>query len=122
MTETGYLLVEYIDNPRVEMLSETWRQDHHDKCKRINFYKELSRIILSLSQTPLPRIGSWTLDSDGVLQLSNRPLTLRLHQLGNGGILTNMDRNCTYSSTEGYYLDLLSCHDSRIRHQPNSIT
>lgn len=27
----------------------------------------------------------------------------------------------TYTSTDSYYLDILSCHDSRIRHQPNSI-
>lgn len=121
MIETGYLLVEYIEKPGVEMLSETWSQYRHDKSKRLNLFKGLSRIILSLSQTPLPRIGSWTLDSDGVLRLSNRPLTLRLHQLENGGISTNMARNSTYSSTEGYYIDLLSCHDNRIHHQPNSI-
>lgn len=121
MTETGYLLVEYIDKPGVEMLSETWSQDRHDKGKRINFLRALSRILLSLSQTPLPRIGSWTLDTNGFLRLSNRPLTLRLHQLENGGILTNMKRDLTYSAAEGYYLDLLSYHDSRIRHQPNSI-
>ncbi|KAJ5162085.1 hypothetical protein N7492_007477 [Penicillium capsulatum] len=78
--------------------------------------------MLSLSRIPLPRIGSWTLDSDGALRLSNRPLTLRLHQLENGGIPTNVSRNLTYSTADAYYLDLLSCHDSRIRHQPNSIT
>lgn len=122
MTETGYLLLEYVDKLGAKMLSETWSQDRHNKGKRINFFRGLSRIILSLSQTPLPRIGSWTLDTDGVVRLSNRPLTLRLHQLENGGILTNMKRNLTYPAADGYYLDLLSYHDSRIRHQPNSIT
>ncbi|KKK16554.1 hypothetical protein AOCH_004573 [Aspergillus ochraceoroseus] len=82
----------------------------------------LSRIMLSLSRTPLPRIGSWTLDTNGILQLSNRPLTLRLHQLENAGIATNIGRSLTYSTADAYYLDLLSCHDSRIRYQPNSLS
>lgn len=55
------------------------------------------------------------------MQLSNRPLTLRLHQLENAGIPTNIGRDLTYSSTYSYYSDILSCHDSRIRHQSNSI-
>jgi hypothetical protein len=77
--------------------------------------------MLSLSQSRLPCIGSWTLHSNGVLQLSNRPLTLRLHQLENEGIPTNVNRSLTYPTADTYYLDLLSCHDSRIRHQPNSL-
>lgn len=77
--------------------------------------------MLSLSQSRLPCIGSWTLHSNGVLQLSNRPLTLRLHQLENEGIPTNINRSLTYPTADTYYLDLLSCHDSRIRHQPNSL-
>ena len=39
----------------------------------------------------------------------------------NEGIPTNIDRKLTYSATDAYYLDLLSCHDNRIRHQPNSL-
>lgn len=77
--------------------------------------------MLSLSQVPLPRIGSWTIDPTGVLQLSNRPLTLRLHQLENAAIPTTIGRNLTYPSTDSYYLDMLSCHDRRILHQPNSM-
>ncbi|KAJ5641006.1 hypothetical protein N7528_000631 [Penicillium herquei] len=123
---SGYLIMDFIGNSEseepVEMLSETWDQHRDQQEKRENLFKGLSRIILSMSQTPLPRIGSWTLDSNGVLKLSNRPLTLRLHQLENAGIPTNIDRSTTYTGTESYYLDLLSCHDSRIRHQPNSIT
>lgn len=73
--------------------------------------------MLSMSQTPLPHTGSWTLDSDGPLRLSNRPLTLRFHQLKNGGSRTHIGRDLTYSRADSYYLDTLSCHDSRIRHQ-----
>lgn len=77
--------------------------------------------MLSLSRIPLPRIGSWTLDTNGVLQLSNRPLWFVYHQLENGGIPTNIDRTMTYPTADAYYLDLLGCHDSRIRYQPNSL-
>lgn len=122
LVENGYLVMEYIGNSEVQMLSETWDEDRDQPEKRKNLFKGLSHIMLSLSRVPLPRIGSWAMDSSGVLQLSNRPLTLRLHQLENGGIPTNMDRGLTYSMADAYYLDLLSCHDSRIRHQPNSIT
>ena len=114
--------MEHVGNAEVQMLSETWDQDRHHRDKRINLYRGLSQIILSLSQIPLPRIGSWTLNSNGVLQLSNRPLTLQLHQLENGAISTMINRNCTYPTADTYYLDTLTCHDSRILHQPNSLT
>lgn len=76
MLESGYLLMDYVGNSEVQMLSETWEEDHHHRDKRINLFRGLSRIMLSLSQKPLPRIGSWTLDQNGALRLSNRPLTL----------------------------------------------
>ncbi|PYI36229.1 hypothetical protein BP00DRAFT_472418 [Aspergillus indologenus CBS 114.80] len=117
----GYLVMDYIDDPEVHMLSETWNELLHDGVKTTNLYRDMSRIMLSLSQLPLPRIGSWTIDTNGVLQLTNRPLTLRLHQLENAGIPTNMDRSLTYASADSYYHDILSCHDSRLRHQPNSM-
>jgi hypothetical protein len=122
MLESGYLVMDYIGNSDVQMLSETWDEHRHQRDKRMNLFKGLSRIMLSLSRVPLPRIGSWTLDSNGALRLSNRPLTLRLHQLENGGISTNIGRSLTYSAADAYYLDLLSCHDSRIRNQPNSVS
>lgn len=113
--------MEYVGNSEIQILSRTWDTERHDEAKRKNLFRDLSRIMLSLSQNPLPHIGSWTHDSNGVLRLSNRPLTLRYHQLENGGIPTNIDRGMTYPTADTYYLDLLSYHDSRIRHQPNSI-
>jgi hypothetical protein len=121
LLEHGYLVMDYIEGRGVKMLSETWDKFRDFQGRRTNLFRDLSRIMLSVSQTPLPRIGSWTLDSNGILQLANRPLTLRLHQLENERIPTNIDRSLTYSATDAYYLDLLSCHDSRIRHQPNSL-
>lgn len=121
MLEGGYLVLEYMGHSDVQMLSETWDEHRHLRDKRTNLFKELSRIMLSLSRVSLPRIGSWTLDSNGALRLYNRPLTLRLHQLENGGIPTNISRSLAYSTADAYYSDLLSCHDNRIRNQPNSI-
>lgn len=119
--EHGYLLMDFIDEPEVQMLSDTWDKFPHQPDKTANFYRGLSRIMLSLSQSPLPRVGSWTMDTNGILKLTNRPLTLRLHQLENAGIPTNLSRDLTYPSTDSYYLDMLSCHDNRIRYQPNSM-
>ncbi|TAQ85261.1 hypothetical protein B7494_g6423 [Chlorociboria aeruginascens] len=119
--EYGYLVMDYIEDTDAKMLAETWDESRHSQDHRTNLFRDLSRIMLSLSQVPLPRIGSWTLDADGVVQLANRPLTLPLHQAENELIPTNIERSSTYSATDGYYLDLLSCHDNRIRHQVNSM-
>ncbi|KAL5335569.1 hypothetical protein BJX70DRAFT_313637 [Aspergillus crustosus] len=122
LLDSGYLIMDYVGDSEVQMLSDSWDDQRDDRTKRTNLFKGLSRVILSLSQVPLPRIGSWTLDPGGVLRLSNRPLTLRLHQLENAHIPSNISRDLTYSSSEAYYHDQLSCHDSRIRHQPNSVS
>ncbi|RAH80324.1 hypothetical protein BO86DRAFT_410877 [Aspergillus japonicus CBS 114.51] len=119
--ENLLLVMDSLDDPEVQMLSETWNELLHDGAKTTNLYRDMSRIMLPLSQLPLLRIGSWTIDTNGVLQLTNRPLTLRLHQLDNAGIPTNMDRSLNYASADSYYHDILSCHDSRLRHQPNSM-
>ena len=71
----------------------------HDKSHRTNLSRDLSQIMLSLGRIPLTRIGSFTLDNKGVLSLTNRPLTLQLQDLENGGIP-----------------DLLAYHDSRLRY------
>jgi hypothetical protein len=117
--KTGYLVIEYIEETQGKMLSESWEELRHNKNLRLNLFSDLSRIMLSLAQSPLPRIGSLTIDKHGVLL--NRPLTLRLQHLENEGIPTNIDRTLTYSTTDAYLLDLLLCHDSRIQNQPNSI-
>ncbi|KAL1971002.1 hypothetical protein VTN77DRAFT_2836 [Rasamsonia byssochlamydoides] len=121
MARTTQIMVHiFVTNGR--MLSESWRSSlRDDQTRRLNLFRDLSRIMLSLSRMPLPRIGSLTLDNHGVVRLTNRPLTLRLQTLENEGIPTTIPRESTYSSVEPYLLDLLGCHDSRIYHQPNSI-
>ena len=119
--KTGYLLIDYIEEKEGTMLSETWEEFRHDKIRRNNLFEGLSRIILSLSRIPLPRIGSFTINNEGVLSLTNRPLNLLLQQLENETIPTNIDRHLTYTTVEPYLLDLLALHDSRLRDQPNSV-
>lgn len=77
--------------------------------------------MLALGKIPLPRIGSLTMDDEGVISLTNRPLTFQLHQLENEGIPTDIDRGMTYVTTESYLLDLLTCHDSNMVHQMNAV-
>ena len=113
--------MDYIENADGEMLSESWDELRHDQSLRTNFFKDLSRIMLVLSQLPLPRIGSWTINKRGVLLLTNHPLARHFHSLENQGFPTNILRNLTYTTTDAYYTNLLACHDSRIRNQPNSI-
>ena len=118
---TGYLLMDYIDKQDSKMLSTSWDALRHDKHRKKNLFRDMSRIILSLGRIPLPRIGSFTLDHDGVVGLTNRPLTLRHHALENEGIPTNIDRTFTYDAVEPYVSDLLSYHDNRLLHQPNAV-
>lgn len=72
--------MEYIEGSGLSLLSEHWaRQDQqHDRQRRANFFRDLSRIILNLARVSFPRICSLILDHQGVVQLRNRPLNFRL--------------------------------------------
>ena len=113
----GYLIMDYIEPNQGKLLSEYWTDNSHEKERRMNFLRDLSYIMLSLAQFPFPKIGSLTITDNGLLQLYNRPLTFRLQQLENKGIPIGIRRTSTYFSTDSYLLDLLSCHNSRIKHQ-----
>ncbi|KPM37891.1 hypothetical protein AK830_g8680 [Neonectria ditissima] len=119
LPDLGYLLVERVDKGQI--LSETWEGHRADPERRANLFRDLSKIMLGLAKLPLPRIGSWTMDNNGALTLTNRPLTSLIHQLENHEIPTNIPRDLTYTNVEPYLLDLIACQDNRIRHQPNSV-
>ncbi|KAH7157503.1 hypothetical protein B0J13DRAFT_171481 [Dactylonectria estremocensis] len=116
---SGYLLLDYVEDGR--MLSETWDAGSDDQTRRTRLFGSLARVILELAKVPQPRIGSLTIDNKGVITLSNRPLKRQLHQLENLGISTDIPRDKTYISSDTYLLDLLACHDSRVRDHPNSL-
>lgn len=118
---TPYLLIEYIDPSRGKMLSETWEEGRHDVALRRNLFRGLSRIMLALARIPLPKIGAFTIDEKGYLTLSNRPLTLEIHQLENEHIPVDIPRHTTYATVDSYVNDILAFHESRLRHQPNAV-
>ena len=119
--KVGYLVVDYIEREDGIMLSETWKGFRHDKIRRNTLFQGLSSIMLSLGRVPLPRIGSFTINNQGVISLTNRPLTLPLQQLENERIPTNISRGLTYATIEPYLLDKLALHDSRLRYQSNAV-
>lgn len=118
----GYILIESIGRSRSKMLSELWEECRHDARLRMNLFRGLSRTPLSLTRTPLPRIGSFILDNKGYQRLNNRPLTLQVHQLENEQIPSDIPRVVTHISVDSYINDLLSLHESRLCHQPNAVS
>ncbi|KAJ5576424.1 hypothetical protein N7535_003350 [Penicillium sp. DV-2018c] len=121
VSEAGYLLIECIEETQGTMLSNTWSEKPHDVELRANFFRGLSQILLSISRTPLPRIGSFVIDKDGYLTLCNRPLSMELQELENENIPTGLAREYTYSTVDSYVTDILEVHDSRLRNQPNAV-
>lgn len=121
VSEAGYLLIECIKETQGTMLSKTWSEKQHDVELRTNFFRGLSQILLSISRTPLPRIGSFIINKDGYLILCNRPLSMELQELENEKIPTGLPREYTYSTVKSYVTDILGVHDSRLRNQPNAM-
>lgn len=117
----GYLLIEYIDESQGEMLSNTWETGCSDERLRRNLYRGLSQAMLRIARIPLPRIGSFIIDDHGFLHLANRPLTLEIVDLENDAIPINIPRERVYHTVDSYVNDLLSCHDKRLRFQPNAV-
>lgn len=103
------------------MLSETYPDHSHNSALRANLFGDLAKILLALAQKPLPRIGSFTMDDEAVIRLSNRPLTWKVCQLENDNIRINMPRNRTYTTVDSYIHGVLSFHDDRLRYLPNAV-
>jgi hypothetical protein len=112
VSEAGYLLIECIEETQGTMLSNTWSENQHDIKLRMNFFRSLSQILLSISRTPLPCIGSFIINREGYLILSNCLLSMELQELENKKILTGLPRDYTYSTVESYIADILGVYDS----------
>ncbi|MCJ1340090.1 hypothetical protein MMC09_005384 [Bachmanniomyces sp. S44760] len=119
---TGYLLIEYIEETQGQMLSNTWNDRQHESNLRKNFFRDLSRILLNVAHVALPRIGSFIIDDDGFLSLTNRPLALEIQDLENEQIPVDIPREFTYSTVDSYVVDTLAFHDNRVKYQPNGTT
>ncbi|OJD12427.1 hypothetical protein AJ78_06978 [Emergomyces pasteurianus Ep9510] len=114
-----YLLIEYIED--WDMLSTVWDDQYAEKGLRMNLFRGLSKIMLNLSRVSHPKIGSFVIDDNGFLRLSNRPLTVMLQSLENENIPTEMPKNRTFASVDAYVNSLLICHDNRLTFQPNAV-
>lgn len=121
MTPMGYILVEFIEKERGQMLSDTWQNSRHNPNLRMNFFRDLARIFIHLCRCPLPTIGSFKINKRGFLELVNRPLSIEIHQLENELIPTEIPRDYTYSTVDSYVVDILNMHDNRFRYQPNAV-
>ncbi|PGH10200.1 hypothetical protein AJ80_07559 [Polytolypa hystricis UAMH7299] len=119
--KASYLLIQYIDESEGTMLSCTWNNRQHDKNLCANLFKGLAQIILKLVKVPVPQIGSFVINNNGFLVLSNRPLSLEIHQLESEEIPVDIPRDMTYSSVDSYVADTLAFHDSCLHHQLNAI-
>lgn len=113
--------MEYIPSSRGQTLSDIWKEKHHDAKLRSNLFHGLARTMLQLACVPLPKIGSFALDKQGYLSLSNRALTVNVMQLKNEDIPVDIPRDTTHSTVDAYIHDLFTLHDARLRHQPNAV-
>jgi hypothetical protein len=113
--------MDFIEEEEGCMLSTTWDALCGDSERRTNFFRDLSRIMLSLTRRPLPHIGSLTIDDEGVVSLANRPLSMIVPEAENDSCPPVASRSYVYSTVEPYVLDLFNYHDNRIRYQPNSV-
>ncbi len=92
-----------------------------NKELRSNLFRSLSRIILAMTRIHYHRVGSFIIDDQGLLRLENRHLTLEIQDLENDGIPLDIPRGRTFCTADAYVDALLSCHDSRLQHQPNAV-
>jgi hypothetical protein len=103
------------------MLSNSWKEKRDDSELRNNLFHDLSRIMLSMARTPLPKIGSFIIDYNGFLRLVNRLVSVEIFELENEEIPTDIPQDWTYFTADSYAMSIIGIHDNRLRHQPNAI-
>ncbi|EXJ82347.1 hypothetical protein A1O3_06160 [Capronia epimyces CBS 606.96] len=116
--KSGYLLMDFIDAQQGTVLSNMPPPQTVEQKQ--NLYRSLSRIMLDLAR-PLPRIDSFTINNNGEISLSHRPLTLRLAVSENQDIPTEILPQSCYVTADSYFHDLLKCQDLILQHQPNAV-
>nr|KMM64667.1 hypothetical protein CPAG_01019 [Coccidioides posadasii RMSCC 3488] len=117
-----YLLIDFIEEADGRMLSDDWHDKYDgNQALRMNLFRNLAKVILTLSHKPLPKIGSFTIDNDGFLRLENRPLAADSTIVENEETPLDIPRDRVYHTVDSYVNDLLSVHDSYLRYQPNSL-
>lgn len=116
-----YLVIDYVEESEGRMLPDTWDEYREHKRHMANLFRGLSSLMLRLSQTLLPMIGSFISDDRGFLILANKPLTSMLQESENAGMPTHIPRGRVNTSVLSYANDLLTYHDNRLLHEANAI-
>ncbi|KAK3185373.1 hypothetical protein K4F52_005875 [Lecanicillium sp. MT-2017a] len=119
--DTGYLLIEMIDQSRGGMLSASWDEHRTDPKRLDNLQRGLARMMLSLASVELPRIGAFRLDRDGYLRLDNRPVSVTSTMHENEGLPLDLARDKTMNASTELVLSQLAAFESRMVHQPNGV-
>ncbi|KAG6012016.1 hypothetical protein E4U43_007985 [Claviceps pusilla] len=117
---TAYMVLEDVSADGSRMLWDTWKTKDNDVRRRQNFFRDYTKIIVSLARVPQPRIGSFRFHSNGTITLSNRPLTTTMAVLENEGTPRCIPRDRTYTNTDSYVSDMLSFHAGRLSTHPNA--
>ncbi|KAI0467909.1 hypothetical protein F4859DRAFT_219128 [Xylaria cf. heliscus] len=118
---SAYMLLEYLGPDVGKMLSDTFDIHREHKAHRQRLFRGISRIMLSLARIPQPHIGSFRLNVDGTVTLTNRPLSCSMMILENDGATRTIKRDDTFSCTDAFVSDMLTFHDHRFLSQPNAV-
>ncbi|KAK3693277.1 hypothetical protein B0T22DRAFT_476134 [Podospora appendiculata] len=118
---SAYVLLEYIDPAIGRMLPNTWDKHRDDPARQHRLFQGMSKILFSLARLPQQRIGAFQFNNDGIITLSNRPLSCSIVLLENDGAPRTMEVNDTYTCTDAFASDTLTFHDNRFLSQPNAI-
>lgn len=116
------MLLENIGPETGQPLSNVWDGETRDDptCRK-NLFQGMVRIMLSLARIPQPRIGSFQLQNDCTVTLTNRPLTSSMMIFENEGTPRTMQTTDTFLSTESFVSDMITLHDNHFLQNPNAI-
>ena len=77
--------------------------------------------LLYLARIPQARIGSFQFNDNGIITLTNRPLSCSMMILENDGATRTIQRNDTFSCTHAFVSETLTFHDQRFLSQQNAV-
>ena len=118
---SAYMVLEYLGPETGQMLSDTFDTYREDEGQRQRLFRGISRILLSLARIPQAQIGSFQFNDNGIVTLTNRPLSCSMMILENDGATRTIQKNDTFSCTDAFISETLTFHDHRFLTQPNAV-
>jgi hypothetical protein len=103
------------------MLSNTLSQVMDDPTRRVNLFRGLANITLSLSQETWPQIGSLTFYNNATIGLKNRPLPCNVVIFENNGAERVISSDQTFDTVEPFISSLFAYQNNRFLQQPNAV-